>query len=321
MKTTLLILDQQAEEYRKALEPSFPELNIRAAIDEAAADPFIEQAEILLAFGMSEALAQRAARLRWIQSLGTGVDWLLQLPSLGKDVLITSTRGIHGPQMSETALLFMLALCRDFPAIIRNQAKQAWKRWPAELLWRKTVGILGLGTIGAEIAAKCKAFGMTVLGIDLVAKELETVDCFHPVSDLLRVVREIDFLIIVAPLTSLTRKLVNEKVISAMKPTVFLINLARGEIVDEEALIRALQSGRIAGAALDVFSQEPLPKDHPLWKMKNVIITPHLGGTSTTYVEQALPIITENLRRYSAGQQHALINLVKDKSSGQPAGR
>jgi phosphoglycerate dehydrogenase-like enzyme len=310
LKTTLLILDQQAEEYKKALEASFPEWAIRAAADEQAAEAFIEQAEILLTFRIADDLVQRASRLRWIQGLGTGVDWFLQLPSLGKDILITSTRGIHGPQMSEMALLLMLALSRDFPAVIRNQAKQAWERWPAELLWGKTAGILGLGTIGTEIAAKCQAFGMRVLGVDLVPKELGTVDCFYPAVDLLQAVREIDFLIIVTPLTSLTRKWVDEKTISAMKPTAFLINLARGEIVDEEALLRALQSGRIAGAALDVFSQEPLPKDHPLWKMKNVIITPHLGGTSTTYVEQALPIITENMRRYAEGKHETLINLI-----------
>jgi phosphoglycerate dehydrogenase-like enzyme len=150
---------------------------------------------------------------------------------------------------------------------------------------------------------------MRVLGIDLAPKELAIVDCFYPVADLLQAVREVDFLIIVVPLTPLTRKWVDKKTIAALKPTAFLINLARGEIVDEEALLRALQSGRIAGAALDVFLQEPLLKGHPLWQMKNVIITPHLGGTSTTYVAQALPIITENMRRYAEGKHETLINL------------
>ncbi|RPI72732.1 MAG: D-2-hydroxyacid dehydrogenase, partial [Desulfobacteraceae bacterium] len=259
---------------------------------------------------ISSDLAQRAARLRWIQSLGTGVDSFLQLDRLAKEVIITSTRGIHGPQMAEMALLLMLALSRNFPGMVRNQDQAVWERRPMELLQNKQVGILGLGAVGAEIARKCRVFDMTVHGIDLVRKEPAEVDIFYPAADLRQAVPGLDFFILAAPLTPLTRKLVDEKTIAAMKPTAFLINLARGEIVDEEALMRALQSGRIAGAALDVFSQEPLPKDHPLWKMKNVIITPHLGGTSTTYVAQALPIITENLRRYLAGKQETLINLI-----------
>jgi phosphoglycerate dehydrogenase-like enzyme len=124
-------------------------------------------------------------------------------------------------------------------------------------------------------------------------------------------VQEVDYFVIVAPLTSQTRKMVGEKVLSSMKPTAFLINIGRGEIVDEDALLQALESGKIAGAALDVFCQEPLPKDHPFWRTKNLIITPHLGGTSTTYVEQVLSIFEENLRRFLRGERKTLINLVE----------
>jgi len=185
-----------------------------------------------------------------------------------------------------------------------------WERWPSELLWQKKVGILGLGAVGEEIARKCKAFGMTVYGVNRSKKQVDAVDRFFGLGGLLVVAREVDFLIIVVPLTPETRGMVGIEVISAMKPTSFLLNLARGAVVDEKALIQALESGTLAGAALDVFNEEPLPQGHPFWEMKNVIVTPHVGGTSTFYAGQVLPIFQENLRRYLRGERHTLINRV-----------
>lgn len=311
MKTSLLILDSQGEEYRKALEPDFPDLVIRACKTESEADDFIERAKILLTFHISDELIRRALSLEWIQSLATGVDSILGLPSLPKGVLITSTRGIHGPQMSELAMLLMLALTRRFPDTIRNQDKALWNRWPGELLLQKRVGILGLGEVGKEIARKCKAFGMSVDGVNRSKKDVPGVDRFFGLDGLLSVARDTDYLIVVVALTPETRGMVGAEVLSAMKPTAFLLNLARGPVVDEAALIRALETGMIAGAALDVFNEEPLPQSHPFWKMKNVIITPHVGGTNTFYVGQVLPIFRENLRHYLRGEIDKLINRVE----------
>jgi D-2-hydroxyacid dehydrogenase (NADP+) len=307
----LLILDKQADAYMQALGSGFSEVQIHAAATEEQAGDFITKANIILTFKISDELLQRASSLRWIQSLSTGVDAFVRLPSLKKEVLLTSLRGIHGPQMSEMAVLLMLALNRHFPEIIRNQDKGTWKSWPAELLYRKKVGILGLGVTGEAIARKCRDFGMVVYGVRRSKKELEFVDRLFGPEELTRVAREVDFLIIVVPSTSQTYKMVGAEVLSSMKRSAFLINLARGEVVDEEALIGALESGKIAGAALDVFCQEPLPQEHPFWRMKNVIITPHMGGTSTIYVEQALSVFEENLRRYLRGETKRLINLVE----------
>jgi phosphoglycerate dehydrogenase-like enzyme len=243
--------------------------------------------------------------------MATGVDYIVSLPSLKKEVLVTSTRGIHASQMSEMAFLLMLALNRNFPQIVRNQDQKVWERWPTKLLNRKKVGILGIGVIGEEIARKSKAFGMTVYGIDIVKRRVDAVDHFYEPEELVKVLQEVDYFIIVAPLTPQTQGMIGEKELSSMRPTAFLINIGRGEIVDEEALIRALDSRRIAGAALDVFCQEPLPKDHPFWKMKNVIITPHVGGASDIYVEQVLSIFEENLWRFLGGERHTLINLIE----------
>jgi phosphoglycerate dehydrogenase-like enzyme len=311
MKTHLLILDPLGEEYRKALEPEFHDLVIRACKNEQEVGDFVKEARILLTFSISDELIRKAAKLEWIQAMGTGVDSILGLPSLRKGVLVTSTRGIHGPQMSELAVLLMLALARRFPDTVRNQDKAVWDRWPGELLWQKKVGILGLGPVGEEIARKCKAFGMSVYGVNRSKKQTDAVDRFFGLDGLLTVAREVDYFIIAVPLTPETRGMVGAEVLSAMKPTAFLLNLARGAVVDEKALIQALRSRTIAGAALDVFNEEPLPQGHPFWKMKNVIVTPHVGGTSTIYVTQILPVFQENLRRYLRGEVETLINRVE----------
>jgi phosphoglycerate dehydrogenase-like enzyme len=307
----LLILERLADEYKKALQSKFPELTIHAATKEEEVGDFIEKMDILLAFRISDELIKKASKLKWIQSLATGVDYIVNLPSLRKDVLLTSTRGIHGPQMSEVAFLLMLSLNRNFPRIVRNQDQGIWERWPARLLYRKKLGILGMGVIGEEIAKKAKAFGMTVYGIDIVKRKIEAVDHFSGPDEILKVVAEIDYFIIVAPYTPQTYQMVNAKVLSLMKPTAFLINIGRGELVDEEALINALISGKIAGAALDVFCQEPLSKDHPFWKMKNVIVTPHVGGMSDVYVEQALMVFEKNLRHFLKGEKESLLNVIE----------
>jgi D-2-hydroxyacid dehydrogenase (NADP+) len=307
----LLILDPSAEKYRKALQPKFPEVVIHAATQEEGIGAFIEKMHVLLTFRISDDLIKRATNLQWIQAMGTGVDRLMHLHSLRKEVLITSTRGLHGPQMSEMALLLMLSLSRNFPQIVRNQDQGIWERWPGEPLYQKKVGILGIGVIGKEIALKCKAFGMTVFGISRRKKDIDAIDYFYGPEDLLKVMREVDYFIIVVPYTPETRKMIGPQALSSMKPTAFLINLARGAVIDEDALIHALSSKTIAGAALDVFSQEPLPKEHPFWKMRNVIITPHVGGWVTNYAEQVLSIFEDNLQRFLKGERNNLVNLVE----------
>jgi len=307
----LLILDPFADEYKKALQPKFSEVSMHAAKKEDEIGDFIEKADILLLIRISHELIKKASNLKWIQALTTGVDYIISLPSLKKDVIITSTRGIHGPQVSEMAFLLLLALNRNFSQVVRNQDRGVWERWPGKLLYQKKVGILGVGIIGEELARKCKAFGMTVFGVDIIKRKIDAVDYFYGPEDLLKVTQEVDYFVIVAPKTPQTEKMIGAKVISSMKPTSFLINLGRGEIVDEDALIQALNSQKIAGAALDTFCTEPLPKDHPFWRMKNVIVSPHVGGMSDIYVTQALSVFEENLRRFLKGERRNLINLVE----------
>jgi D-2-hydroxyacid dehydrogenase (NADP+) len=311
LKAHLLIIHPMAEDYKKALEPKFPEVSIHAATKEEEMGDFVEKMDILLTVRISNESIKKASKLQWIQTITTGVDYIVNLPSLRREVLITSARGIHGPQMSEMAFLLMLALNRNFPKIIRNQDQRIWERWPPKLLYKKKVGILGVGVVGKEIAQKCKAFGMTVFGIGTVKRKIDSIDYFFTSEELLQVIPEVDYFIIAAPNTPQTQKMVGSKALSLMKPTAFLINIGRGEIVDEDALIHALKTGKIAGAALDAFWEEPLPKDHPFWRMENVIVTPHVGGASEIIVEQVLSIFEENLRRFLQGEKRNLINLIE----------
>ena len=307
----LLIIDDRVAYIQKHIAAKFPELVIHGANDESEVGDSAEKADIILAIKVSDELARRAKRLKWVQSMATGVDPFMNLPSLAKDVLLTSSRGMHGPQMSEMTILFMLALNRRFQDNILNQNKKIWDRWPGRLLWQKKVAILGIGVVGQAIAEKCKAFGLTVYGIDTVKREVQAVDHFLGPEELTDVLGEVDYFVNVVPLTPVTKKMVGAKEFSAMKPTAFYISVGRGDTVDEEALIEALSTGKIAGAGMDVFSTEPLPKESPLWDMKNVIMTPHIGGLSDVYIDQMLPIFEENLRRFLRGERHNLVNLIE----------
>ena len=302
--------------YYDHLRKTFPELTVTLVDHPAKAGEHIASANVLLTFGAqiadyADTLFRKAVSLKWIQALGTGVDNLADQPALGPDVIITNLHGIHGPAMSEAALLAMLALGRDLPRSVHNQDARRWERWPGRLLNGKTVGIFGVGAIAADLAPKCKALGMRVVGISSAKRAVADFDAVYGRDELTTAVREIDFFVILTPYSAETRSIVGAEVFAAMKPKSYLINLARGGVVDEDALVEALRAGRLAGAALDVFVKEPLPAEHPLWSFTNVIITPHLGGFHDTYVDDALPIIEENMRRFLAGDTARMTNLIR----------
>jgi phosphoglycerate dehydrogenase-like enzyme len=301
------------EQYRAALAARFPELTIDVVDHHSKAGPFIGEADALLTFGphMKDEVLQGARKLRWVQALGTGVDNLIDLPSLGKDVTITNIRGIHGAPVSEAALMMMLALARDFALSLRNQDRQVWTRWPAQLLDGKTVGIYGIGAIAEVLAPKCKALGMTVVGFSSTRRDLPGFDRVHLRSALIAEAPTLDFLVLLAPYSEETRNSIDARVFAAMKPSSYLVNLARGGIVDETALLAALARGEIAGAALDVFQEEPLPAGHPLWSAKNMLVTAHLGGFSDVYAERALPTVEHNMACFLRGDFDQMINVVR----------
>jgi phosphoglycerate dehydrogenase-like enzyme len=314
--TNLLILlgltPETRTQYRDRLQERFPDVAMTLVDHHSKVGPHIAHAEALITFTpmMTPKVLEQAPKLKWIQTLGTGVDNLIDQPTLRKDVIVTNVRGIHGPPVSEAALASMLALARNLPGAVRGQDAREWRRWPAQLLHNKTVGIFGVGLIAETLAPMCKAFGMRVVGVSSSPRAVAGFDGMHNRDELTQVVGDLDFLVLLTPLTPTTRNCIDAKVLAAMKPSGFLINLARGGVVDEAALVEALRDKRIAGAALDVFNQEPLPADHPFWGMENVIITTHQGGFCDVYIDYALPTVETNMRAFLKGDLGGMINVV-----------
>jgi D-2-hydroxyacid dehydrogenase (NADP+) len=291
----------------------FPGIALFATNDRAEALRHLDAAEAIIGhhFQFDEAMLTAAPQLRWIQSLTTGTDAILKLRALRPQITVTSTRGMHGPQMSELVFLQMLALCRDFPRMQRNQASHLWERWPQPLLWGKTIVIVGVGAIAEALAPRCKAFGMSVYGVSATPRVTVGFDKVFPRTQLRQSAALADFLVLIVPHSSETENLIDASVLEAMKPTAFLINVARGGVLDEDALVHALRSKRLAGVALDVFREQPLPPDHPLWREQRIIITPLVGGMSDIYLDQAYPVVRLNLERFLAGQIDRMLNIVR----------
>jgi phosphoglycerate dehydrogenase-like enzyme len=288
--------------------------------------------EVLYTFNVPGNALEVAPQLRWIQLHSAGVDHLLDSPLMGSDVAITTSSGIHATPIAEYVMASMLAHRWRVPFWTHCQREARWPSGRWDLYARpelrdSTLGILGYGSIGREVGRMGRAFGMRVLA--LRSSPLRPGNDYSPPGtgdpegaiperiytpgELHEMLAECDYVVVALPLTLHTRHLIGAAELRAMKPGAYLVNIARGEIVDEEALVRALEEGQIAGTGLDVFEQEPLPPDSPLWGLDNALISPHVAGFTPRYDERAATLFAENLARYLAGQP--LLNLV-DKSKG-----
>jgi phosphoglycerate dehydrogenase-like enzyme len=273
-----------------------------------------------------------APRLKWIQLISAGLDDFVGHPIMESSIIITTASGIHATPIAEYVLASILTFSRHFREIWRLQERRewsvnAWESLRGEELRGKTVGILGYGSIGREVGRLCQAFGMRVLATDS-AQEMEdrgyrtpgtgdpkgmVLDSLFPPSQLREMLKECDFFIVAVPLTPETEGMVGREELKAMKRGAYLVNISRGRVVDEEALIEALKEGRIGGAGLDVFAQEPLPQESELWGLDNVILSPHISANTPHYQERFTELFCENLRRYLTGEE--LLNVV-DKKRG-----
>jgi phosphoglycerate dehydrogenase-like enzyme len=300
------------EQFRSRLAAAFPEASVNLVEHHSKVDPWIAEADVLITFGahMADHVLEKGVKLKWIQALGTGVDGIVDRPPFRPGTLVTNLHGHHGPAVSEAVLAAMLALSRDLRRTFENQGQHRWQRFPLTLLAGKTVGIVGVGAIAEALAPRCAALEMRVLGISSAPRSVPAFAQVHGRDELERVAGEVDFLVLLTPYTAETHGLIDRAVLAAMKPSSYLINVARGGVVDEVALIETLEQHKIAGAALDVFSEEPLPEDHPLWRLDNVVLTPHTAGFNPAYADETLPIIEENMRRFLAGDIDGMINLV-----------
>jgi phosphoglycerate dehydrogenase-like enzyme len=312
MTLKIAIIEEPDEHLADRLRAEIPEIIVHAGKSEAEILPHCAEADVLmgLAQSITPNMVKAAKDLKWIQALTTGVDPLKAMKELDPKIPITSGRGIHGPQMSELAFLYMLNFARDIRTILSDQEKANFERRPQRLLWNKTVVIVGVGVISEDLAKCCKAFGMKVIGITS-RNSVAHFDQLYPRAKLKEAAALADFLIAVTPLTPETKGMIDGAVFDAMPRHGIFINIARGPVVKEEDLIDRLQRKVIAGAGLDTFVEEPLPASSPLWSMENVIITPHIGGKSESYVEQILPLITHNVRAFQEGRLQDFKNRVE----------
>jgi phosphoglycerate dehydrogenase-like enzyme len=279
-------------------------------IKEALAD-----AEVLFSFwgGGIEGIAdfrEAAPRLRWVQLTHAGAERVA--PDLiRKGICFTTAGGLAATPIAEFVLAYMLMFSKGWPRMFNAQQEHRYTRFMPRELYGKTVGIVGMGYIGAEVARLSRAFGCRVLGMrrSFSARATDAIaDEAVPPSDLGYLLAESDFVVVAAPLTPETKGMLGAAQLKQMKPTAYLINIARGGLVDEPALVQALKDGTIAGAGLDVFAREPLPPESELWDLENVIISPHVSGGTEIYNQRATRIFCDNLRRFLAGEP--LVNIV-----------
>jgi phosphoglycerate dehydrogenase-like enzyme len=314
LNAAVLISAQNDPERRilSGLRQRFPDVDWHGGSTADEIGSQLERADIVFAFAQSvtDELLARARQLRWLQLLGSGADGLLQRRNLRPSTLVTSGHGAQAVPVAEAVLGFMLALARDLPQLTRNQDRREWRRWPARLLDRSSVLIAGVGTIAAALAPRCAALGMRVRGISGAPRTLPGFDEILPRVDLHRAAADADYLVVLSALTPATRGLIDATVFAAMKPTAFLINVARGPVVREADLLEALRGGRIAGAALDVFDDEPLPRDSPLWDARGLLVSPHVAGLNARYWDDLLPLLVGNMDAFLQGRTGSLRNLV-----------
>lgn len=312
----LQVPDKIRQQYEEGVRRAFPELDLHVVADPAQADAYLLETTVIVTHGpymggRADHIFQNSPQLQWVQGIGVGVDNIVDRASLRPEVMVTNIHGTQGVPMTETALSLLLALSRRLPRTFQNQKAHRWERWPSRLLSGKTIGILGVGSIAETLGPACQALGMKVVGISSGRQQVAGFDRMVPRAQLLAVVPELDYFLLLIPYSEQTHHIVDAQVLAAMKPDAFLVNLARGGVLDEEALLAVLRERRIAGAALDVFTKEPLPADHPFWDLDNLIVTCHQGVVHEDVAKVNLPVICENLRCFLTGDWQGMRHVVR----------
>jgi phosphoglycerate dehydrogenase-like enzyme len=295
------------EEYAAAIRAVSDRVTVTVAGTTSELLEALSSAEVVFGRAPTSEERRSATHLRWVQLASAGANNVLTPDFLQTEIILTTAAGVHPIQISEHVFAMMLMFARRMHEYRAAQAESRWTKEPVgrmDELFEKTLGIVGLGSIGREVARKAKAFGMHVVATRRHLDQTAAPDVDELLSreQLHQLLEVSDYVVLSVPLTKETRHLIGPRELRTMKPTAFLINIARGAVVDEAALCDALNEGTVAGAGLDTFDVEPLPEDSPLWRMPNVIITPHTAGTTPRYWERATHLFCENLARYLEGK-------------------
>jgi D-2-hydroxyacid dehydrogenase (NADP+) len=271
----------------------------------------VGEADVLVISGLwHDGLLDRARKLRFIQAIGAGTEQFPLEELKKRGIRLASARGVNYRAVAEHAMALILALSRRLPEARDNQASHVWRGMIADLsnredeLGGKMLLVVGLGQIGGRIAQLAKAFDMRVVGLRRdPAAGRGAADAVHAMSEFESLLREADFVALACPLTKETENLVDAEALARMKPSAYLVNVARGRVVDEAALVEALAARRIAGAGIDVTAEEPLAPNSPLWGMEHVLLTPHTGGETRRYEDNVIEILRDNLGRLRRGEE------------------
>jgi len=308
--------------FAERLRKEFPELQVVRLTSYDGVEEQIRDAEIVITWSLRPEQMKGAQKLRWIHSPSAAVHQLLFQEVVNSDIVITNGRDVHGPVVAEHVIAMIFALARKLPQASRFQQKRVWGQ---EELWHSrphprevagaTLGLVGLGGIGRTAARHASALGMRVIAVREHPEKgsPEGVEQVFASSQLDTLLAESDYVVLAAPVTSATHNLIDAARLATMKPDACLINVSRGQLVDEAALAQALRDNKIGGAALDVFVEEPLPASSPLWEFENVLITPHTAGLTGKQWERQYTLVAENLRRYL---NHQPLLAVVDKEKG-----
>ena len=316
----LLVIADPAASFVKALSELPQDVNVVVSDDVNKLIQTAPDADaILFAHGKADLLTKilpAAKRVRWIHCLWTGVEGILSPEVLAYPAVLTNGRGVFRWPLADWVMGVMLLFAFDLRRVIGQQEQGIWEPFIGSTLAGKTLGIVGYGSIGNAAAERARPFGMRIAALRrrpaLFGKDPMVDQSFGP-GELKELMAASDYILVATPLTPETRGMIGEVELAVMKPTAVIINIGRGPAIDEAALIRVLQSGRIRGAALDVFNTEPLPADHPFWRMKNVLLSPHTADRVEGFLEPAFECFMENLKRFREGT--SLLNVV-DKQAG-----
>ena len=304
------------------LAAEFPHLEIVQRNSYEGIEEHLRDAEVIFTISLRPEQLALTRKLRWIHAPTAAVHQFLFPELVNSDVILTNSREVHGPVVAEHVLALIFALARKIPQAVQLQEKREWGQqqiWtqgvqPHEIVGA-TLGLIGVGSIGRRVAQLASAIGMRVIA---VREQVEMgkpagVEEVFPIAALDQLLQQSDYVVVAAPLTAATRGLLNADRLAAMNPSAYLINVGRGQQVDESALADALRTHRIAGAALDVFEREPLPADSPLWTLDNLLITPHTAGLTGKLWHRHYELFSQNLRRYLA---HEPLEYTVDKHKG-----